>query len=353
MKADLSLLGAPLLSWFEEKKRDLPWRRTKDPYSIWVSEIMLQQTRVEAVKGYYRRFLEELPDVESLAMCPQDRLMKLWEGLGYYNRVRNMQKAARLIMENGGKFPDTYEGILRLPGIGTYTAGAVGSIAFGLKEPAVDGNVLRVLSRVTDDPSDIALPSTKKGTEESMRQQLAGSGLDPGKTNQALMELGAIVCLPNGVPCCDACPWQEYCLSLKNGTIPERPVKTKKTKRKVQKKTVLVISDGEKVLLFKRPEKGLLAGLYEFPNLEGWQKEEDALSYVKSLGQDALFIRPLEDSAHIFSHVEWKMKGYYIRVAGLDEGMEIAADLDGLEKSYAIPSAFRVYTQFAKLKIRD
>lgn len=346
---DFAELTEPLLNWYQENKRELPWRRDQDPYHIWLSEIMLQQTRVEAVRGYYARFLEELPDIKSLAACPEEKLLKLWEGLGYYNRARNLKKAAKKIMEeHGGNFPSSYEEILALPGIGSYTAGAVASIAFSLPYPAVDGNVLRILMRAGDDSSDIAKAEVKKGTEEILKENMPS---DPGSWNQALMELGALVCLPNGEPHCPVCPWGAFCLARKNETIGQRPVKSPKKPRRIEKRSVLLVSDGERVLLHKRPKKGLLAGLYEFPNMEEWQEKDALLAYARELGAGVLRIEELEEAKHIFTHVEWKMKGYLLRI---EEAHEVRkkdyfyADWKELETVYAIPSAFRVYTNFAK-----
>jgi A/G-specific adenine glycosylase len=349
MRLDFERMIDPLLKWYQKEKRELPWRKDKDPYHIWVSEIMLQQTRVEAVKGYYARFLQELPDIASLAACPEEKLLKLWEGLGYYNRVRNMKKAAVSMMEDyGGLFPSSYEEILGLSGIGSYTAGAIASIAFSLPYPAVDGNVLRILMRVADDPSDISKAEVKKRVEKALKEHMPS---DPGSWNQALMELGALVCLPNGEPHCQSCPWNEICLAKKKGTISRRPVKSPKKARRKEERAVLIISDGEKVLLHKRPKKGLLAGLYEFPNLEGKKSREELLEYAQKMGEHILRIQELEEAKHIFTHVEWHMKGYLLRIEEAHERLEkdyFYANLDELEKVYAIPSAFRLYTDFAK-----
>ncbi|MGN0399365.1 MAG: A/G-specific adenine glycosylase, partial [Blautia sp.] len=235
----LEEITGPLLGWYEENKRDLPWRREPEPYHVWVSEIMLQQTRVEAVKEYYRRFLEALPKIPDLAACEEERLLKLWEGLGYYNRVKNMQKAARiLVSEYGGNMPADYGKILELPGIGSYTAGAVSSIAFGIKKPAVDGNVLRVLSRITEWGEDIGKQSTKKKAEQILEEMMPGDR--PGTFNQSLMELGAVVCVPNGTPKCEQCPVSGFCLAVKHGTISQYPKKTSPKKRRIEEKTVLL-----------------------------------------------------------------------------------------------------------------
>ncbi len=344
---DLTVLVAPVMKWYQENKRDLPWRRDNDPYHIWVSEIMLQQTRVEAVKPYYARFMEALPTIADLANCKEDQLLKLWEGLGYYNRVRNMQRAAQMIVrEYNGKMPETYEQILALPGIGAYTAGAIASIAYGVKEAAVDGNVLRVICRVTADTSDIAKESTKKAVRLALNKCMPE---DAGAFNQGLMELGAMVCVPNKEPNCDVCPWKEMCLAKKNGQIEKIPVKTKAKARRIEKKSVLLIRDGEKVVLQKREDKGLLAGLYEFPQLEGHITAQEALDYTKRAGLMPLRIQPLENAKHIFSHIEWHMIGYEIVVADVESmqhtsgQLPIFVELSEIERNYAIPSAYKKY----------
>ncbi len=371
---DLAQLVRPALNWFYENRRILPWREGKNPYHIWVSEIMLQQTRVEAVKPYYERFLGELPDIASLAECPEDRLLKLWEGLGYYNRVRNMQRAAVEIMESwGGKMPEHYPDILTLPGIGPYTAGAIASIAFGEPVPAVDGNVLRILARAAEDDSDILKESTKRRFTEALSAVMPGK--EPGDFNQSLMEIGALVCVPNGDPHCEKCPWKELCLALAHGRIGELPVKKRAKARRIEKKTVCIIRDGERILLHKRPPRGLLAGLYELPNLEGQADEEEAIAFARERGLMPLRVEPLPEAKHIFSHVEWHMTGYMIRVADMGEaesdrvensareessgGKTAALSPDGYllveveetRKHYPIPAAFEAYTRYVDLPI--
>ena len=350
--ADLKPAVQPLLGWYEKNKRDLPWRRDASPYRVWVSEIMLQQTRVETVKPYFERFVRELPDVRALAECQEGKLLKLWEGLGYYCRVRNMQKAAAILVRDyGGEFPQDYEKLLELPGIGRYTAGAVASIAFGSPVPAVDGNVLRVLMRFADDSSDIASQVVKRRAEAVI--QAAMPEENPGEFNQALMELGALVCLPNGGAVCGACPWKEMCLGRKNGHADVLPVKKKTKSRRSENRTVFLIFDGGAAALHRRPERGLLAGLYEFPNVEGFLSEEEALEEVRGLGLMPLRIQRLPDAVHIFTHVEWHMRGYRIRVgspAGPDEerrnrnnpgtgvpekGKSMDADLKGVKRERA------------------
>lgn len=346
----LQQMEQPLLEWYRENKRDLPWRDKNNAYMTWVSEIMLQQTRVEAVKPYFYRFLQELPDVAHLAACPEEKLLKLWEGLGYYNRVRNMQKAAREVMEQyGGILPADYEKLKRLTGIGNYTAGAIASIAYGIAVPAVDGNVLRVISRVTKSYEDIMKQSLRKKMEQQLLEVMPQDC--PGDYNQALMELGAVVCVPNGMAKCEECPLCHLCLARKDDCVMELPVKTAKKPRKIEERTVLVIQDGERVAIRKRANRGLLAGLYELPNLEGHMTEQEVLEYVKERQLDAVRIESLAPAKHIFSHVEWRMIGYRVRVAALEETFAndmIFVDKKETKQKYAIPSAFDAYSGVIK-----
>ena len=350
----LENLIEPLLEWFAGHARVLPWREEATPYRVWVSEIMLQQTRVEAVKPYFERFLAKLPDVQALAECPEDELLKLWEGLGYYNRVRNMQKAAIQVMgAYDGVLPADYEKLLTLKGIGSYTAGAIASIAYQIPVPAVDGNVFRVLTRVSLDDTDIMKASFRKTVEQELRTVMEGMK-EPGTFNQALMELGATVCVPNGAPLCEECPWKELCMARKENRIAEFPVKSKAKARRIEQRTVFVIRDNDKVVIQKRPKKGLLAGLYELPNTEGHLKRKEALEYVKALGAEPLYIEELPDAKHIFSHIEWRMKGYLVRVSSLEQTHAqgiLFADKKESEKNYAIPSAFGAYVKYMKEEI--
>lgn len=341
----------PLLDWYDRGHRILPWREDPTGYKVWISEIMLQQTRVEAVKPYFNRFIDELPDIKSLAECEEDRLLKLWEGLGYYNRARNLQKAARQIMEDyGGQMPETQEELLKLAGIGNYTSGAVASIAFGESVPAVDGNVLRILSRLSLDEEDILKDTTKGKVEKQLKEVMP---LDrPGDFNQALMELGATVCIPNGKPRCEECPWENLCLAHQESREDEFPKKEPKKKRMIEKKTILIIQDENKSALHKRPSKGLLAGLYEFPNLEGHQTEKRVLAYLKEIGLEVLRIKRLEASKHIFSHKEWHMIAYQIKVdelapkgSQLEKENWIFVESYEAQKNYPLPSAFAAYTK--------
>lgn len=334
----------PLIDWYQIHKRDLPWRKERNAYYIWVSEIMLQQTRVEAVKGYFERFIQALPTMEHLASANEDLLLKLWEGLGYYNRVRNMQKcAAYCVAHYNSQLPDDYQKLLELPGIGAYTAGAIASIAYGIAKPAVDGNVLRVIARLRNDPTDILLPSLKTEVSDLLETILPTE--QPGEFNQALMELGATVCVPNGAPRCNICPIQSNCDGYRNHTAHFLPNKTAKKARKIEERTILVIYSDRGVLLQKRPSEGLLSGLYEFINLEAKIKRDDLSKAAILQGMEILQIKALPSSKHIFTHKEWHMRGYLIHVSQPQEG--IWAKQEELDQIYPIPTAFKVYKEAA------
>ena len=340
----LEEIVVPLLEWYDKQKRTLPWRSKPTPYRVWVSEIMLQQTRVEAVKPYFERFMKALPTVRKLAACPEEELLKLWEGLGYYNRVRNMQKTAQiLVQENKGELPAQFDELMKLPGIGKYTAGAISSIAFGIPVPAVDGNVLRVITRITADERDISKDSVKQSIARDIQEIIPMRRA--GDFNQALIELGAIVCVPNGPAKCKECPVAHLCEARQKDIIMELPKKAPKKARTIENKTVLLIKDGEKIAIRKRPKKGLLAGLYEFPNVEGHLSEDEVLELVKSYDLAPLFIQKLEDSKHIFTHKEWHMTGYAVRVEELEEETDglLFVERETVEKEYPIPSAFGAY----------
>lgn len=339
----------PLQDWFGGHARVLPWREDPSAYHVWVSEIMLQQTRVEAVKPYYSRFMQVLPDVWALAACPEERYLKLWEGLGYYNRVRNLNAAARQVVEDyDGVIPDSYDELRKLKGIGSYTAGAIASIAYNQPVPAVDGNVLRVISRVSGDDSDIMKQSVRTGMEKRLRKLMVNQvehGLVPRAFNQALMELGALVCVPNGEPLCEECPWRKFCRARLEDRRGEIPVRSRAKARRIEERTVFVLRDGDQVALRKRPSKGLLAGMYELPNCPGWLSDEEALSYVRKLGIEPVRIRPLAQAKHVFSHVEWQMKGYYVLVEDPHDNPEglLFAEISDAKERYAVPSAFSAY----------
>lgn len=353
----LSRIAEPLLKWYDNGRRVLPWRENPKPYYVWLSEIMLQQTRVEAVKPYFDRFIREVPDIGTLAGLEEDKLVKLWEGLGYYNRVRNLQKAARMIMEEyGGEMPGEYGQIMKLPGIGSYTAGAIASIAFGQSVPAVDGNVLRVLSRLRTDDADILSQKTKTRVETELSAFLPAGRA--GDFNQALMELGAMVCLPNGEPKCGECPWSPFCLAHLQGRWQEFPKKKPKKARTIEEKTVLIVQDEEKAAFCKRPAKGLLAGMYGFPMLEGYRSEEEVLGYLKNMGYQVIRILPAGDAKHIFSHREWHMKGYAVRVDELErtEGNTVPEgwifiDREEAREKYPIPSAYAAYAGYLDIRL--
>ncbi|MBE6553320.1 MAG: A/G-specific adenine glycosylase [Ruminococcaceae bacterium] len=338
-----------LLNWYRANRRALPWRQTRDPYHIWLSEIMLQQTRVEAVKPYYARFLEACPTIEALAQLPAERLMKLWEGLGYYSRARNLQKAAQTVVaQYGGQLPASYEELLGLCGIGEYTAGAIASIAFGIRVPAIDGNVLRVLARLQGSFEDITQPAVKKAWREALGAVIPEAA---GDFTQAMIELGATVCGPNGEPKCAACPFTSACVAAKEHLTDALPVRAAKKARRVEQKTVLLIRDGDRTALHKRPDCGLLAGLFELPNVEGHLDADALPAYLRSIGFEPLRIERLEDSKHIFSHIEWHMIAYDVRITAEFDGFHGGSGMylvrnEDLHANYAIPSAFAAYKRY-------
>lgn len=333
-------LPEALLPWFEANKRDLPWRQDKEPYHVWLSEIMLQQTRVEAVKGYYARFLDALPTIEALAVAEDELLHKLWEGLGYYSRVRNLKKAAQVITERyGGTFPQEYVDVLNLPGIGAYTAGAVCSICFNQPKAAVDGNVLRVISRLTENGTPIDLPAYKKEVQTALE---AVYPKDAGAFTQALMELGATLCGPNWKPRCEECPCRSFCGGAQHGTAEQFPVRKPKASRKIEKKAIFILSCDGRYALEKRPDTGLLAGLWQFPNISGWLEPEQAPAVVEAMG-----IKPKEllrqiQRKHIFTHIQWEMRGIYLEVAE-PSGDYVWMTADEIDRKAALPTAFRQF----------
>ena len=372
-----------LLLWYAYNARVLPWREDPTPYHVWISEIMLQQTRVEAVRGYYERFLTELPDIPSVAEASEDRLVKLWEGLGYYSRVRNIAKAARVLCETyGGNLPADYALLRSLPGIGEYTAGAIASIAFGLPVPAVDGNALRVYARLTGYRDDIRSESFKRQVRDQLSATISdyissendsffpkdpdtAEGTVPGRFNQAVMDLGATVCVPNGKPHCDVCPLSHLCTAFRQNLTGEIPAKPAGKAKPVEKKTVLVIRDGDRVLLRRRPKSGLLAGMWEFPNVTGHLSSAGAKKAAEEIsGIVPARAKRLPDSRHRFSHVEWLMRGYTVFADGTTErgarpetGEHFPKEDDGtgentefvwvtaeqITAEYGIATAFRTY----------
>ena len=326
-----------LLPWFEANKRLLPFRQEPSAYHIWVSEIMLQQTRVAAALPYYERFIRELPDAAALAACDADTLHKLWQGLGYYNRVNNMQKAARVVCERyGGALPADYDALRALPGIGDYTAGAIASIAFGIPVPAVDGNVLRVFARLYDDDADITKPETKRKFTERVLDQMPKA--TPGPYNEALMELGALVCVPNAAPQCLACPLAPVCRGFAAGRAEQLPVKPPKKEKERLPVTVALVQSPAGLLLQRRPDKGLLAGLWQPAAFENQALSREQLTAaLAALGVDAALERPLQPARHVFTHKIWQLSGWAgsAPAVPLPEGW-----VWGRPEDYPLPSAF-------------
>jgi len=333
-------LADALLPWFAKNKRDLPWRKDKDPYRVWLSEIMLQQTRVEAVRGYYARFLSALPTIADLASCDDDKLHKLWEGLGYYSRVRNLKKCANVLMDRyGGEFPKDYDSVLALPGIGEYTAGAICSICFDSPTPAVDGNVLRVVSRLTEDETPIDSAVCKA----SVRQKLAEIyPTQAGDFTQALMELGATVCGPNRKPDCENCPCKAFCGGAIHGTAEQFPIKSAKKPRKVEEMTVFILRCDGRYALQKRSSKGLLADLWQFPNCLGKLTAQQALEQIAALGCKPRDITRQVERQHIFTHIQWQMRGIYLEVDSCAGGF-VWLTAEEIRKDAALPTAFRQF----------
>lgn len=345
----LENIVTPLLTWYKQNARVLPWRQSPSAYHIWVSEIMLQQTRVEAVKAYYERFTTELPTIADLAQCKEEKLLKLWEGLGYYNRVRNMQKAAIQIMtQYHGEMPNSYEKLLKLPGIGSYTAGAVSSIAYGIPVPAVDGNVLRVITRITANDHDIMKPATKTEITNQLQEIMPQN--DAGDFNQALMELGAIVCVPNGDPQCLLCPVQAHCKAFQQGLTNELPVKKKKKPRRSEDKTVLLLVTNGAVALQKREDKQVLAGLWQFPNVKGHLSLSALQEQLQQWQVPVEQIFESKQAKHIFTHIEWHMNSYLIicKAEAIDRCDQFAWTYEQDLEHIAIPSAFQPFLTVVK-----
>ncbi len=340
---ELKKIIDPLICWYQISARELPWRKEPTAYGVWVSEIMLQQTRVEAVKEYYIRFMNQLPTIKDLAEVSQEKLLKLWQGLGYYNRAKNMQKAAIEVMEKyHGKLPMSYEALLKLKGIGEYTAGAICSIAFGLPEAAVDGNVLRVMTRLTVDDRDIMTKEVKKDFSHEIKEILQHT--NPSIFNQALMELGATICLPNGLPKCGICPLKQYCQAYKENRMMDFPYKAAKKTRKIENRIMFFIFFENKVALRKRTEKGLLSNLWELPNI---LSEENISPFQQLLNWGILSgkVEPLGKAKHIFTHIQWNMEGYFVKVNNLQKQQQdfVWVTEEEMQKYYALPSAFRHY----------
>lgn len=335
----------PLLEWYSIHRRVLPWRIDKNPYHVWVSEIMLQQTRIEAVVEYYKRFMKELPTVEKLANCEEDRLLKLWEGLGYYNRVRNLQKASKIIMnEYHGEFPKKYLEILSLPGIGEYTASAISSICFSLKEATVDGNVLRVYMRINNCYDNIDDNKTRKKVREDLMNIMPQ---EAGDFNEAMMELGETICIPNGIPKCEECPLKEFCKAYHYQTFLELPIKQEKKTKKEELYTVLLLMYQNMIAIQKRKENGLLHNMWQFPNVENHLTKKKLDDYLMKNRIEPTVIKKSISYTHIFTHKKWNMCSYLIR---LDKKLELEdivwVSLQELNEKYALPTAFQPFKTY-------
>ena len=337
----------PLLEWYLENKRMLPWRKTKDPYHIWISEIMLQQTRIEAVIPYYERFMRRLPDISSLASINEDELLKLWEGLGYYNRARNLKKAALIMMKDyNGMFPDTYEEIKKLPGIGEYTASAIASICFNEQTPTVDGNVLRVLARVKEDKRNVDLIRTKKEVRKELEKIIPK---DSGNFNESLMELGEVICLPNTTPKCEICPIKTFCKANLHQSWNKFPKKGEQNSQKELFYTILLMSFKDEYAIIKRNEKQILHSLWEFPNLEGKLSKKEVEEYLKSLNIKDTKIKEGISSKHIFTHQIWYLTSFEIELTN-KPAYFTWKKIDEIKKDYAIPGAFKPFLEEIKTK---
>lgn len=327
----------PIIKWYQENKRELPWRKEKNPYHIWLSEIMLQQTRIEAVKEYYKRFLKQIPTIEDLANIEEEKLLKLWEGLGYYNRARNLKKAAQVIQEKyQGKMPKHYEELIELPGIGEYTAGAISSIAYDEKVSAVDGNVLRVVSRVVGSKKDVLENKTKKEFTQKLQEIMPEQA---GDFNEGLMELGELICIPNGEPLCEKCPLQKICIAKNENLTNSIPVRNQKIKRRKEEKTVFLLEFEGKIAIRKREKTGLLANMYEFPNTDKKITKKEVGSVLENWKLVGTQIEKIGTHHHIFSHIEWDMLGYKIQVNSMNQQFLWIDKKEILEK-YPIPGAF-------------
>lgn len=340
----------PILKWYEKNARALPWRENTNPYHIWISEIMLQQTKIESVKRYYEKFMDELPTINDLANIDEEKLLKLWEGLGYYSRARNLKKAAKIMVEKyHGNMPSKYEELLELPGIGEYTAGAIASIAFQEKVPAVDGNVLRVLARITGDTKDILLPETKKEVTKKLKEIMPDNS---GNFNQGIMEIGETICIPNGEPFCSKCPLQNYCVAYRDQLTNILPVRVKKIKRKIQEKSIFLIHYKDQFAIRKRPAEGLLANMYEFPNIDKFLTKEIIEKQLKEWNLSSIKMQEIGKCNHIFSHIEWNMLGYKIEVKEKNKEF-IWKTVKEIEEEYSIPTAFGKWKEYLEDTLFD
>lgn len=350
MDKQQNALAFEVLEYYRNHRRILPWRENPQPYYIWLSEVMLQQTRVDTVIPYFERFISTLPDIAALSEAKEEVLLKLWEGLGYYSRVRNLQKAAKmLVTEYGGKLPSEKRELMKLPGIGAYTAGAISSIAFGKKETAVDGNLIRIGSRLMAYEGSISNADGKKKMEEFWEKLLPEE--KAGDFNQAVMDIGARICLPNSVPLCDLCPLNTFCTACQNGNPMDYPKKELKKARKVEEKTVFLLFLEDRIALEKREDTGLLAGMWQFPMTTGHLSEEEALKWIEGRGLYAVRIQSGPSAKHIFSHIEWRMVSWQIRLDPF-RVCENCSELFWTEREQidqlALPTAFKRYREEAR-----
>ncbi len=338
--SQLTDFSGHLLDWYDKNRRVLPWREDPTPYHVWLSEIMLQQTRVEAVLPYYTRFLAALPDIAALAHAPEDLYLKLWEGLGYYSRVRNLHKGAEQILtDHHGEMPGNAAELEKIAGIGPYTAAAIASIAFQEPVPAIDGNLLRIFARLTSYGESIREPAARREAFAFFAARIPDHR--PGDFNQALMDLGSGICRAHGEPLCANCPLADFCQAGKNGNASLFPKLPEKKPRPVSHYTVFLIHDLEKIALRKRPKKGLLAGLYEFPNAEGTLSEAEAVRYVRALGFSPLRLQPLPAAKHLFTHREWQLSGYDVLTdeLRLEASEDNVGDLRYADRSATLPAS--------------
>ena len=344
-----------LIYWFKLNQRNLPWRNPITPYTVWISEIMLQQTRIQAVIPKFLAFIQELPDIKSLAIVDDDKLMKLWEGLGYYSRARNLKKCANVLLHDyNGEFPHTKEELMKLPGIGAYTAGAIATTCFEEKVSAIDGNVLRVLSRYFGYTEDIRSKETISYFDQIILSALTNVNAKEIRFfTQGLMELGETICIPKGQPLCSTCPFHTHCIALKENTILTIPYRSKSKEKKIMNKTVLIIHNHDQYLIHKRNYTGLLANLYEFPNVDNTFTKEDVIHYLKQYPFNVKSIKESISSKHVFTHIEWHMQGYEIEIdeihQSLLENNHYFLSKEELKK-ISIPSAFQAYLKYYHLR---
>lgn len=353
MKQINNTLGNQLIEWYRQNKRSLPWRDTGNAYDVWLSEIMLQQTRIEAVKPKFYLFKETFPTIEDLSKADDDLLLRVWEGLGYYSRARNLKKCAQILVEQyNGKLPEEYDQLIKLPGIGPYTAGAITSIAYHKPHSAVDGNVLRIFARLFEITDDIRDTKTKDNIQNIIDSYLKNHPEQSSDFNQGCMELGEVICVPNGNPKCDICPIHEFCLASIHHKTETIPYRSPLNKRKIINRTLLIIRDGNHFLVHKREKNGLLAGMYEFIGVDSFLTKNEIITTLEKQNIHPLKIKKLPDAKHIFTHLEWHMHAYEItveQIESIEKEDYMLFDRTDLS-SKAIPSAFKKYKDYYALR---